>query len=169
MPPFTSNKSLSPKRYNYKVKLKFAGSCLKREDKAAFTPKNVVNVFTVHELDSWPRDLNIDFALEGCLFGCVKLTKNADPDKYSYSGYGIGFDTPGQYSLPDGSVGFDMSSYVHIDNKGNHILILGKGSTQGLNHTLAVETQYSINFTRPGTKLCLSLHYNGSNSFFLIC
>ena len=128
----------------------------------------MVNVFIVHELDSWPRDLNIDFALEGCLFGCVKLTKNADPDKYSYSGYGIGFDTPGQYSLPDGSVGVDISSYVHIDNKGNNILILGKGPTQGLNHMLAAETQYSINFTRPGIKFCLSLHYNGSNSFLFV-
>ena len=54
MSPFTSNKSLSPKRYNYKVKFKFAENCLKREDKAAFTPKNVINVFIVHELDSWP-------------------------------------------------------------------------------------------------------------------
>ena len=40
-----------------------------------------------------------------------------------------------------------MSSSVHIDNKGKNILILGKGPTQGLNHTLVAETQYSINFT----------------------
>ena len=42
-----------------------------------------------------------------------------------------------------------MSSSVHIDNKGKSILVLGKGKTQGLNHTLAAGTQYSINFTRP--------------------
>ena len=30
---------------------------------------------------------------------------------------------------------------------------------------LAAETQYSIIFTSPGIKLCLRLHYNGSNSF----
>ena len=30
--------------------------------------------------------------LENCLFGEVSLTKNADIDKYTYSGYGIGFD-----------------------------------------------------------------------------
>ena len=40
----------------------------------------------------------------GCEFGGVKLTKNSDPDKYSYSDFGIGFDTHGQYSLPDGSI-----------------------------------------------------------------
>ena len=61
-----------------------------------------------------------------------------------------------------------MSLSVHIDNKGKNILILGKGPTQGLNHTLAAETQYSINFTRPGIKSCLSLRYNGSNCFLFV-
>ena len=41
-----------------------------------------------------------------------------------------------------------MSSSVHIDNKEKDFLILGKGPTQGLNHTLAAKTQYSINITR---------------------
>ena len=45
------------------------------------------------------RLLYTAYTLEGYLFGGVKLTKNADPDKYSYSGFGIGFDTRGQYSL----------------------------------------------------------------------
>ena len=59
--------------------------------------------------------------------------KNADPDKYLYSDYGIGFDTREQYSLPDGSVskkciifGVYMSSSVYIDNKGKDIIIFGK-------------------------------------------
>ena len=28
----------------------------------------------------------------GLIFGSIKLNKNVDPDKYGYSGYGIGFD-----------------------------------------------------------------------------
>ena len=33
-----------------------------------------------------------------------------------------------------------MSSSVHVDNKGKYILILGKGSTQGLGeHSLSAE------------------------------
>ena len=112
-------------------------------------------IFFIYELDSWPWDFEIDFTLGRCLFGGVKLTKNADPDKYSYTGYGIGFDARGHHSLPDGSVGkidiifgVDMSSSVHIDNKEKGIAILGgKGITQGLNYTLTAETQYSINFT----------------------
>ena len=38
------------------------------------------------------KDLNTDLTLVNCLFGAVKLTKNVDPDKCKYSGYGIGFD-----------------------------------------------------------------------------
>ena len=30
--------------------------------------------------------------LVNCLYGSVKLTKNADLDKYKYTGYAIGFD-----------------------------------------------------------------------------
>ena len=62
-----------------------------------------------------------------------------------------------------------MSSSVHIDNKEKDILILGKGSTQGLNNTkLTAETLFSINFTRPGIKFCLNLHYNEGNSFLFV-
>ena len=51
-----------------------------------------------------------------------------------------------------------MSSSAHIDNKKIDILVLGKGPTQGLGHTLTVEKMYSINFTATKKKICLSLH-----------
>ena len=35
--------------------------------------------------------LSGNFTLKDCLFGAAKLTKNTGPDKYSYSGYDIGF------------------------------------------------------------------------------
>ena len=41
-----------------------------------------------HTLDRWLRDLDPDFTLGNCLFGSVKLIKNANPDKYKYSGIG---------------------------------------------------------------------------------
>ena len=53
-----------------------------------------------------------------------------------------------------------MSSSSHIDNKLKDILILGKGPTQGLEHTLTAEKLYPVNFTKENTKFCLSLHYN---------
>ena len=43
------------------------------------------------------RKLNTDFTINNCLFGSVKLAKNADPDKYKYSGYGIGFDSRSEF------------------------------------------------------------------------
>ena len=52
--------------------------------------------------------------------------------------------------------------FVHVDNKKKDILILGKGPTQGLEHTLMAEKMYLIYFTVTRKKFCLSLHYNGA-------
>ena len=65
-----------------------------------------------------------------------------------YSGYDIGFGRKGFYSIGDEICrnviifGGDMSSSQHIDNKKKQILILGKGPTQGLEHTLTAEKLY---------------------------
>ena len=63
-------------------------------------------------------------------------------DKYGYSGYGTGFDTRSSFSFPGGGFGQNllvlgvyMSFSAHIDNKKEDILVLGKGPTQGLEHT----------------------------------
>ena len=64
--------------------------------------------------------------------------------------------------------GVDMSSSAHIDNKKKKILVLGKGPRQGLEHTLTPEKMYSINFTVVRKKFCLSLHYNGANSYLFV-
>ena len=107
--------------------------------------------------------------------GAVTLTRNADIDKYSYSGYGIGFDRRSSLSFTGGgfgqnvlSFGVDMRSSVHINNKKKDILVLGKGPTQELEHTLTAEKMYSINFTVTKKKFCLSLYYNGANSYLFV-
>ena len=61
-----------------------------------------------------------------------------------------------------------MSFSAHIDNKEKDILVLGIGPTQGLEHTLTAEKIYSINFTVTKKKFCLSLHYNGANSYLFV-
>ena len=61
-----------------------------------------------------------------------------------------------------------MGSSAHIDNKKEDILVLGKGPAQGLEHTLTAEKMYSINFTVTKKKFCLSLHYNGANSYLFV-
>ena len=61
-----------------------------------------------------------------------------------------------------------MSSSAHIYNKKKNILLLGIGPTQGLEDTLTAEKMYSINFTVINKKFCLSLHYNGANSYLFV-
>ena len=61
-----------------------------------------------------------------------------------------------------------MSSSPHIDHKGKDMLVLGKGPTQGLESTLTAEKMYSIDFTITKKKFCLSLHYNGANSYLVV-
>ena len=86
----------------------------------------------------------------------------------------IGFDKRGSLSFPGGEFGqnvlvfgVDLSFSAHIDDK-KKILVLGIGPTQGLEHTLTAEKIYSINFTVTKRKICLSLHYNGANSYLFV-
>ena len=145
-----------------------------KQDKIMYTHGKVVNIYIVYELTGSNSDDN-DPTIKNSLFGAVTFTKNADIDKYGYSGYGIGFDRRGSFSFPGGGFGqnvlifgVDMSSSAHIDNKKKDILVLGKGPTQGLESTLTAEKMYSINFTATKKKLCLSLHYNGANSYLFV-
>ena len=41
-----------------------------------------------------------------------------------------------------------MNSSAHIDNKKKKYFNIGKGPTQGFEHTLSAEKLYSINFTK---------------------
>ena len=53
--------------------------------------------------------------------------------------------------------------------KENTFLILGKGPTQGLGeYSLSDEKMYLINFTKVNTQFCLSLHYNGDDSYLFV-
>ena len=86
----TLDNSFAPKlsfAFNRRMVAKFKRNCL-TQDNVYFTHRNVVNLF-LYDLDTWSRNLNMDFTLGDCFFGAVKLAKNPDPDKYWYSGYGI--------------------------------------------------------------------------------
>ena len=85
--PTTSDNSLTPTLSYYypsKIRVKFNGSCLKH-DKITFNHRKVVNIYVVYELGASSSNFN-DPTLKNCLFGAVTLTKNADIDKYDYSG-----------------------------------------------------------------------------------
>ena len=152
-PPPTYSKSLNP-LIDYagdKIRLTFRGNSLK-QPKISYNHGAIVNIYIVYQLGA-SGSYDSDPTLLNCLFGAVTLTKNADLDKHGYSGYGIEFDGKSSFSfLGEGygqnvlTYGADMSSSAHIDNKKKDILVLGKGPTPGLEHTLTAEKMYSINF-----------------------
>ena len=107
------------------------------------------------------------------MFGDVSLTKHVDIDQYKYYGYGVGFDRKGEFSFINGFgrnvtiFRADMSSSVHtyIYN----ILLLGKDFMQRLDNTTIYAVRlYSIILIKTNTKFCLSLNYNGVNSYLFV-
>ena len=96
----------------------------------SFLYKIVVNLYIAYELDTWPKKINTDFTLVHCLSGAVKLTKNTDPGKYEYGGYGIGFNACWHLSWSNSSLvknivifGADFNSSMHLNNKDKDILV----------------------------------------------
>ena len=105
----------------------------------------------------------------------TKPGDTADTDKYIYSGYGLGFDSTGQFSHPLGGMarniifGVGLSHSVHATNKPQNILILGHGLTQKVNNTtIYAEKLYSPNFSAENKIFCSSLHYNDDNSYLFV-
>ena len=147
-----------------KTRVKFYGSCLK-QDKATYNYGKPVNIYIVYEIS---KNYNISNypTLENCLFGAVSLSKRVDIAQYKYSEYGIGFDRKAEFSFGNGFgrifiiFGVNMCSSVHVDNKKKDILILGT--------TLTAEKLYSNIFTENDKKFCVSLHYNGANSYLFV-
>ena len=122
-PPATSDNSLTPliDYLGNKIRITFTESCLK-QPKLEYTDETIVNIYIVYELGTCGSNDN-DLTLKNCLFGAVTLTKNADIDKYMYSGYGIGFDRKTVFSFLCDEFGqnviifgVDMSFSSHIDN-----------------------------------------------------
>ena len=123
-PPIASDNSVTPELHFYstKTRVKFKGSCL-QQSKLSYTHSTIVNIYIVYEGGA-SGTKNNDPTLKNCSFGAVTLTKNADIDKYKYSGYRIGFDRRSSFSFRNGgfgknilNFGGDNSSSTHIDNK----------------------------------------------------
>ena len=144
---------------------------------------NAINIYCVYKLDPIASSRNTTFTIQNVLFGAMQITKNVDTSKYDYKGYSIYFDEGGTFShkiTEDGRVhttmgrsaiifGVDMNSSIHATNRANHIYVIGEGLTQGINDTtLYAEKNYWRNFTDPGKKYIISLHYNGDDSYLFV-
>ena len=42
----------------------------------------IVNVYTVYDLDPWPRNPTNNFKFKNCLFGATSIVKNSDQEKW---------------------------------------------------------------------------------------
>ena len=81
-----------------------------------------------------------------------------------------------EFSLHDSSIGenviifgVDLTSSVHIKSKKKDVLVLCISPTQRLDNTTSTaEGKCLIKFSISNNKFCLSLHYNGSNSFSFV-
>ena len=136
----SSNKFATNLIYNNaRIKVKFNGDFLK-QNKVTYNHGPIVDIYNVYKLI--PRTKVSSITLENCLFGAVKLTKNAHIGKYKYSECGIGFDSKGSFSPASWGYGrnaitfrADMSSSAHANNKARSIVVLGKYFIQGINNT----------------------------------
>ena len=141
--------------------------------KKSYTHEKVVNIYIVYDLGASGSN-DSDPSLKNCLFGAVTFTKNADIDKYEYSGYGIGYNRRSSFSFPGSGFGqnvlifgVDMSFSAHIDNKKKDISSM-KSSNTRIRTYFNCRKNDSINFTVRKKKFCLSLHYNGANIYLFV-
>ena len=143
----------------------------------------VINICVVYKLDPIASSRDTTFTIQNALFGAMQITKNTNTSKYDYKGYGICFDERSEFghTITEGGFahttdarnvlifGADMSFSVHKTNRANHIYLMGTGLTQGINDTtIYAEKNFYRNFTDPGKKFVLSLHYNGDNSYLFV-
>ena len=132
---------------------------------------NVINIYCVYKLDPIASSRDTSFTIQNALFGEMQITKNAtDNTKNNYKGYGICFDERSQFGHTITEGGFTHTTNgrnvlifgayinfsVHATNRANHIYLMGKGLTQGINDaTIYVEKNYYRNFMDPGKKVCI--------------
>ena len=145
--------------------------------------KDVINIYIVYKLDPIASSRDTTFTIQNALFGALQITKNADTSKYNYKEYGICFDENEEFThvRKEGNFnhttlarniiifGVDMSFSKHANNKPNNIYVMGKDYVQKIYDTIIyAEKMYYRNFTDPGKKIVLSLHYNANDSYLFV-
>ena len=185
MNAFANPKSNLPNLKNYgRMHVYLSGNRFQQNKVIIPNNNKAINIYNVYKLDPIASSRDTSFTIQNALFGAMEITKNAtDNSKNNYKGYGICFDERSQFGhtiTEDGRAhttngrnvlifGVDMSFSVHATDRANSIYAMGDGLTQGIHDTtLYVEKNYRRNFTDPGQKFIISLHYNGDGSYFFV-
>ena len=109
----------------------------------------IFNFYIVCELNNWPRNPTYNFPAKNCLFGRVKLVKNAIKSKVIYDGRPITFDGESSYSFGndfDRNVVIfvvDNSSSSHTKNRKNNFSVFGEGPADVINDSTDAEKKKS--------------------------
>ena len=113
------------------------------QDAVKAIANSVVNAYICYKL--LHKTIDSDNVFKNCLFGAIDAARpnnTKDPDNFIYSGWGIGFDRSGTFAHPEGGTarnviifGVAMSGSVHVSNKTQHFLVLGKGRIQLIENT----------------------------------
>ena len=94
----------------------------------------------------------------------------------NYQDHGIGFDLAGTFTHPDGGIGksviilrVNMTNSKHANNKIKDVLVLEQDFIQKVDDTtIYAEKMYSPNSTIDNKTFCLSLRYNGEDSYLFV-
>ena len=128
-----------PNSINGRVILKFNNSVLVQKSSSSLYSSFILNLYIVYELNNWPRNPTNNFLLRNCLFGTVKLVRNAAKIKFTENCPGTAFDGEASWSFDNDFArnalifGVDNSSSSHTDNLKNNILVSGERPTDGIN------------------------------------
>ena len=170
-------------KHDGRMHVYLSGNCFKQDRTRIPNNNNAINIYIVYKLDPIASSRDTIFTIQNALFGAMQVTENADTSKYNYRGYGICFDERSEFghTITEGGFahttdarnvlifGAEMSFSVHKTNRANHIYLMGTGLTQGIHDTtLYAEKNFYRNFSDPGKKFMLNLHYNGDDSYLFV-
>ena len=128
------------------------------------------NFYIVNDLDSCPKSSLNTFILKNVLFRATNIVTNSAKIKYIYSSYGIAFNEASSWNLGhDFNVKVIIFGYLIVIIASVNLLVLGEEPTDDINGSFCFpEQKFSINFSKAKAKFCLSLHYNGDNTYLFV-
>ena len=141
----------------------------------AVTIGSLVNIYIVCKTAS--KSIISTNTLTNSLYGATKVTNTStkDPQKYNYTGWGIAFSSNTFKHPHTGGTGKNVIIFgVNTENsekennKKQSIMVLSYGSVKTNDTDIYAEKSYTPDFTSDNKITCLSLHYNGDNSFLFV-
>ena len=109
---------------NDRVRLKFSNlvqKLFRAKNSSSLYSNLILKLHLVYELNNWPRNASNNFTLKNCVFGTVKLIRNATKGKFICKVQGKTFDGAGAWSFSNYfarnivTFGVDNTSSSHTD------------------------------------------------------